>query len=347
MGNLQTINNLINNDYSATLTDKEIIDFKTQVVSAITNNPKLEYTNQKSLLGAALVLFNLKLNFSGIELGQAALVPYGKMVTPMIMVNGYTTLAMRSGLFKRLGVIKVVEGELIGRDEFGEPQFDFTKFDDDQKDEMEPIGFLAYFIASNGVYSKQMFLTKKQINRHLDHFSKQFKLDNEGDITIDNKAISYNDLASKTILKQLLKKWGGLSGELKTAIKYDQFENSGSGYIDNPIKSQDNLIKNSTSPTPASEEITSKIYSWMSSFVSKDGTKIWKTITESKQYLNNLVKQSGWSPYYKNWTLSEFGAIVTLIESNFNIQEQDQLKVTVDGKEVFAHDLTEKVIEEV
>ena len=89
-------------------------------------------------------------------LGQYWLIPYKNNKTGITVcqfqlgVAGYKQLAMRSGQYLDIDAIEVREGEYKGRDkQTGKPVFEFFD-DDDVRESLPIIGYLAYFELLNG-----------------------------------------------------------------------------------------------------------------------------------------------------------------------------------------------------
>ena len=197
---------LINN----TLGDKEIArDFVANITTAVSNNPALQNCEASSIISAGLMAQSLKLSLSN-SLGYCYLIPYGNKAQFQLGYKGFLQLARRSGQYKKINVLPIHEGEYKGRDKFGEDTFDFShghEFDD------KPIiGYYAYFVLENGG-EQGLYWTKEQCEKHGRKYSKAYsKL-----WTTD-----FDTMAQKTVLKQLISKWGVMSIDLQRAVQSDQ-----------------------------------------------------------------------------------------------------------------------------
>lgn len=93
----------------------------------------------------------------------------------------------------------------------------------------EPIvGYYAYYELLNGA-KKTLYWPIEKIRQHGQKYSKTYS----GGLWKNQ----FDDMAKKTMLKQLIGKWGIMSTELEMASKYDQavVKNNGSpDYVDNP-----------------------------------------------------------------------------------------------------------------
>lgn len=211
--------------------------FIASVTSAVTTNPMLAECEASSIVSSALLGESLELSPSP-QLGQFYLVPYNdnktgtKKAQFQLGVAGYKQLAMRSGQYLDIDTIEVREGEYLGKDSStGKPRFSFIE-DDEEREKLPIIGYLAYFELLNG-FKKSVYWSKTKIENHADKYSKAFSLKTFKDIEegkIPEKELwkysspwysSFNDMALKTVLKNLLSKWGILSISMQTAIEED------------------------------------------------------------------------------------------------------------------------------
>jgi recombination protein RecT len=230
-----TVKNLIN----TTLQDpKRAQRFSAAIVSAVSANPKLQECEATTVLSSALLGEALNLSPSS-ALGQYWLIPYKNNKTGVSVcqfqlgVNGYKQLAMRSGQYLDIDAIEVREGEYKGRDkQTGKPVFEFFD-DDDVRESLPIIGYLAYFELLNG-FKKNVYFSMEKMMKHADKYSQAFSRKTYEDIQagkIPQTEIwkysspwytDFNGQALKTVLKNLLSKWGILSIELQNAVEYDQ-----------------------------------------------------------------------------------------------------------------------------
>lgn len=211
--------------------------FISSIVSAVQATPALQECTNPSILSAALLGESLNLSNSP-SLGQFWIIPYNnkkkgvKEAQFQLGANGFKQLAMRTGQYKDIDFIAIHEGEYKGRDKFtGKQVFEFLE-DDDERDSLPVIGYLAYFELLNG-FRKSIYWTKNKMEAHADKYSMAFDLDTyrkiqEGKIPQEDmwKYSSYwysnfEGMAEKTLIKHLLSKWGILSTELITAIDAD------------------------------------------------------------------------------------------------------------------------------
>jgi recombination protein RecT len=240
---------------------KNTARFIASVVSAVQNTPTLQECSHNSILSAALLGEALNLSPSP-QLGQFYMVPYkkkdrnGQVITVdaqfQLGAKGYKQLAMRTGQYKDLDVIYIRQGEYLGRDRStGKHKFEFIE-DDAIREELPVIGYLAYFELLNG-FRKEIFWTRSKMEKHADQYSQAFSLDDyhllqEG--KIPKKDLwkyssfwykSFDEMAEKTMIRQLISKWGIMSIEMSDAYERDMAVISEDGsprYIDNETVNQ-------------------------------------------------------------------------------------------------------------
>lgn len=148
-------------------------------------------------------------------LGQAYIVPFrnkGKMeATFIIGYKGLYQLAVRTGVYKKINVVDVRDGELLNYDRLTE-EAEFRWMDDEEERQKTPIaGYCAYFELTNGM-RKCIYRTTQQINCHERKFRK-----GKGDYPGKGWRDNWEAMASKTVLRELLGKWGLLSINYQTA----------------------------------------------------------------------------------------------------------------------------------
>ena len=146
--------------------------------------------------------------------------------------KGYIQLATRSGYYKRLNVVVIKDGELNRYDPLNE-EIDVTLIEDDTlREETPTIGYYAMFEYTNG-FRKTLYWSKKKMLKHADQYSKAFQADalirlEAGEIPDEElwrySSFWYKDfdgMAMKTMLRQLISKWGIMSIEMQEAYEKD------------------------------------------------------------------------------------------------------------------------------
>lgn len=207
--------------------------FITAVVSYVNNNPNLQECTNTSILAGALLGESLKLSPSP-QLGQYYLVPFNEKGTKVAQFQlgykGYIQLAIRSGYYKKLNVVAVKEGELVRFDPVNE-EIEINLIDDEEAREAAPtIGYYAMFEYTNG-FRKAIYWSRKRMESHALKYSAGYRA--KKGFTFWEK--DFDGMAYKTMLKQLISKWGIMSIDMVNAFESDMavVENDGSKrYVD-------------------------------------------------------------------------------------------------------------------
>ncbi|MEG1492308.1 MAG: recombinase RecT [Oscillospiraceae bacterium] len=195
--------------------------FVAGITSAVSVNPDLQICDPATVLSGALLGESLELSPSP-QLGQYYLVPFNntqkgcKDAQFVLGYKGYIQLALRSGCYADLDCIEIHQGEYLGRDaQTGKQKFKFIE-DDDQREELPVIGYLAYFEYLNG-FRKSIYWTRQKVEKHALRYSKGYAA--KKGYTFWEK--DFDAMAFKTILRQLISKWGIMSIEMQKALEAD------------------------------------------------------------------------------------------------------------------------------
>ena len=228
--------------------------FISAVISAVSVNPGLTECDHSTILSAALLGESLKLSPSP-QLGQYYMVPFNdkkrncKVAQFQLGYKGYIQLAIRSGQYKKLNVLAIKEGELIGFDALNEEINVKLIEDDTEREAAKTIGYYAMFEYTNG-FRKAMYWSREKMMAHADKYSMAFSAQKYQEL-LDGKipqsemwkysSFWYKDfdgMAYKTMLRQLISRWGIMSIELQTAIDKDMaaiHEDGTVDYVDNSV----------------------------------------------------------------------------------------------------------------
>lgn len=221
--------------------------FVTSIVSAVQNTPALKECTNVSIFSAALLGQGLELSPSP-QLGQFYMVPFEdkkagiKQATFVLGYKGYIQLAIRSGQYKRLNVMAIKEGELQYFDPLNEEISVNLMADNwDAREKAKTIGYYAFFELTNG-FKKAMYWSIDQMINHADKYSPAFNKDAKAgrypkvsyaDYLAGNydkkdawlySSFWYKDfdgMAYKTMLRQLISKWGPMSIDMQNAFTAD------------------------------------------------------------------------------------------------------------------------------
>lgn len=216
--------------------EKDAQRFISSVVSAVQANPDLAECTNASILSAALLGHSLKLPQSP-QLSFFYLVPFKnnkkgvKEAQFQIGYKGLIQLAMRSGQYQKINVTEIKEGELKFYDPITE-DFEFEAEKDYAKRQNLPtIGYYAYFILNNG-FKKEIYWSKERMEEHAKKYSVSYR---NGWGTSVWKS-DYTAMALKTMLRQLVSRWGIMSVEMESAYTSDMAvinEDGTPDYVDN------------------------------------------------------------------------------------------------------------------
>lgn len=201
--------------------------FIASVLSLTNSNKAFENCSPVDIFNTCLMAASLNLPVNK-DLGQAWVIPYGKVPQLQIGWKGYVQLAQRSGLFRTINTTDVREGEIVSRDRMtGEFEFKWIQ-DEAERKKAKVVGYLAFFKLLNG-FEKNLYMTVEELNAHGAKYSKSY---NRSDALWKT---DFEAMASKTVLKLLLNRYAPLEtdSDLAKAIKADQADSDGD-YIDNP-----------------------------------------------------------------------------------------------------------------
>ena len=245
--------NLINN----TLGDpKRAAGFITAITSAVATNPALQECEPVTILSAGLLGETLQLSPSP-QLGQYYLVPFNdrklgrKVCTFQLGYKGYIQLAIRSGQYKKLNAMAIKEGELIKYDPLNE-EIEVQLIEDDAEREAAPtIGYYAMFEYLNG-FRKVIYWSKDKMESHALQYSQGYKA--KKGYTFWEK--SFDDMAIKTMLRQLISKWGIMSIDFQKAYEADMGVLRPGGNIDYVDNDDSFNVDEDFEDLPAAFEVT-------------------------------------------------------------------------------------------
>lgn len=226
--------------------------FIASVIDLYNGDNKLQLCEPKQVVMEALkaAVLHLPINKS---LGFAYIIPFQnskkddkgnwiKVYEPVFQMGykGFIQLAMRTGQYRTLNADVVYEGELRKVNKLtGEIAFDGEKKSD------KVIGYFCYFELMNG-FSKTLYMTVEQMAAHAKRYSKGLKAEttverllNLANLPVlpDSKTVgwmgNFHGMGIKTVIRNLLGKYGYLSVEMQQAIADD---------ADGDTESRDSLV---------------------------------------------------------------------------------------------------------
>ena len=238
--------------------------FISSIVSAVQSTPTLQECTSPSIVNAALLGEALNLSPSP-QLGQFYMVPFDnkkkgcKEAQFQLGYKGYIQLAKRSGVYKKINVLSIKAGELISYNPL-EEELEINLIEDDYVRENTPtIGYYAMFEEING-YRHSIYWSKQRMLAHAEKYSFAFyknggtrslELLEQGKIPEKDmwkySSFWFKDfdaMAHKTMLRQLISKWGTMSIDLQNAIDKDMaviHEDGKTEYVD-AVKAEDDGV---------------------------------------------------------------------------------------------------------
>ncbi len=234
--------------------------FVSSIISAVQANASLKDCTSPSIVSAALLGYSLKLSPSP-QLGQYYLVPFynrKKGVSEAqfnLGYKGYIQLALRSGQYKKLNVLAIKEGELINYNPLDE-EIEVKLIDDEEeREKAKTIGYYAMFEYLNG-FKKTMYWSKAKMESHALKYSQGYKA--KKGYTFWEK--DFDSMAYKTMLRQLISKWGIMSIDMQSALDSDMGvikEDGTVDYVDNVTEEsvEDNVVADTTTEEIKSAEV--------------------------------------------------------------------------------------------
>lgn len=214
--------------------------FVASIIDLYNGDTNLQQCEPKAVVMEALKAAILKLPINK-ALGYAFIIPFNnsvkddkgnwikKMVPTFQMgYKGYIQLAMRTGQYRTINADVVYDGELRKVNKLtGEIAFDGEKTSD------KVIGYFCYFELLNG-FSKTLYMTVEQMADHAKRYSKGLKKETTVEsllnlanlpVATDSKVVgwmgNFHGMAVKTVIRNLLSKYGYLSVEMQQAIVND------------------------------------------------------------------------------------------------------------------------------
>lgn len=235
---------VMNNSYYQTLLQNTLKEnrgaFTTSLMELFTSDPSLMQCDPNALMSEAVKAAGLRLPINK-QLGQAYILVFknkdkatGQLVpTPTLVIGtkGYINLALRTNKYETINKGTVYEGEFVSFDKVtGKLDISGPQTSD------VPVGYFAYIKEKNG-FEKIYYMTLDQVCKFAKTFSPTVKFSKYTWQQLKDLAINqsvegtggglgwfkgFQDMAEKTVLRQLLSKWGELSVDAETAINADE-----------------------------------------------------------------------------------------------------------------------------
>jgi recombination protein RecT len=235
---------VINNSYYQSLLQNTMKEnkgaFTTSLMELFTSDPQLMQCDPNALMSEAVKAAGLRLPINK-QLGQAYIVVFnnkdketGKIIpTPTLIIGtkGYINLALRTNKYININKGTVYEGEFMGFDKVtGSLDISGEKISD------VPVGYFAYFKQKSG-FEKIMYMTIDDVCKFAKTYAPTVKFSKITWQELKELAIKqsvegkggglgwyagFQDMAEKTVLRQLLSSWGELSVDAEQVINADE-----------------------------------------------------------------------------------------------------------------------------
>lgn len=125
--------------------------------------------------------------------------------------KGFYQLAIRSGKYAKINVLPVYKNQFKSWD----PLKEILVADFNKEGKGDPIGYTAFFVLMDGL-EKQVYWSKKKVIEHAKKYSDSYSSQGSPWKTM------FDAMALKTVLKNMLSRWGILSPQMSMAQKFDQ-----------------------------------------------------------------------------------------------------------------------------
>lgn len=211
--------------------------FLSSILTIANNSSRLRECNPNTILSAAGIAASLKLPVTP-SLGFAYIVPYKVhghyQAQFQIGWKGLVQLAQRSNQYRKLNSSRVYEGQI--------KEIDFVTGDiiRGEKISDQVVGYVAYMELING-FNKAIYMSVEELKQHAQKYSQSYAYDVKKRSNSSVWSTNFDSMAKKTVLKQLLSKYGIMSIDTRStdmarALQADQsvIQSDGSYYyVDN------------------------------------------------------------------------------------------------------------------
>lgn len=182
-------------------------------IVTISRQTHLAKAKPESIIGAAIIAATLDLPINP-NLGFAHIVPYKGEAQFQMGYKGFIQLALRTGKYAVMNEFKVNKEAFISYNPItGVLDVDTEKLNEDADD---IVGYGFYFKLVNG-FEKMVYWSKDKCLAHAEKYSAQYRKYKSG--LWKEKT---DEMATKTVIKHGLSKYGILSVELQGALESDQ-----------------------------------------------------------------------------------------------------------------------------
>jgi len=209
------------------LLGKKSVGFVSSVLQCVNSNKSLANADTNTVFQAAMMAATLDLPINQ-NLGFAYIIPYNEnfkdpvddqwkqraVAQMQIGWRGFVQLAQRSGQYLRINVTEVYENQFEAYNNLTEE----LKADFDIEGEGNIVGYASYFKLING-FEKTVYWSRVKVEKHAKKYSIAYKGSGK---TPWKDVDQFHEMGKKTVLKNMLSKWGILSIEMQKAMVADQ-----------------------------------------------------------------------------------------------------------------------------
>lgn len=190
---------------------KRAPQYMSSIINLVNSDANLQKCEPMSVISSAMIAATLDLPIDK-NLGYAWIVPYKDNKTDtykaqfQLGYKGYVQLALRTAKYRSINAIPIREGELVKWN----PLTEELEVDFERRKSDAIIGYAGFFELING-FRKVVYWSREEIEEHKKRFSKSdFGWKND-----------YDAMALKTVIRNMLSKWGILSIEMQEAYVKD------------------------------------------------------------------------------------------------------------------------------
>lgn len=203
--------------------------FTASLIEMVASDQNLQKCPPAQIVAEALKAASMKLPVNK-SLGFAYIIPYNNKeqgMTPTFQIGykGLIQLALRTGQYRGINADVVYEGELIRADKLRGT----INLDGERKSD-KVVGYFAYIELVNG-FSKTLYMSVEQVAHHAVQYSRSVprgvteeKLrERAGQVPTGlGWRGNFDSMALKTVLRQLISKYGFMSIEMQDGVIADQ-----------------------------------------------------------------------------------------------------------------------------
>lgn len=198
--------------------------FISSVLQTVNNNKLLKNADPITIMNAAATGAALDLPINQ-NLGFAWIVPYKGQAQFQIGWKGFVQLALRTGQYQRLNVTEVYDNQFKSFNRLTEE----LNADFEAEGTGEIVGYAGYFRLISGM-EKTTYWTKDEIIAHAKKYSQSYGKNYSPWSDKDQ----FHGMAKKTVVKNMISKWGIMSIDMQTAQLSDQSVQSDGQNYDYP-----------------------------------------------------------------------------------------------------------------